>query len=104
MTPTHSSSPAAPPDLCPRCALDPCACEYVVSLRPDGRNAALRDVAAEQMTKPLPHRAACPCPGCWSARMATFIPGLAQQPGRCRHGYAPEHVDHDCTDHERTTA
>lgn len=96
MTSTHLSSLSVLPDLCDACQFDPCGCEYIKSLRPGGANENLRAVAVEQMTKPLPHRAACPCPGCYCARMATFIPSMAARPGRCRHGYAPEHVDHEC--------
>lgn len=96
-TTTCSAPPAAiAPDLCSGCDLDPCACDYKSSLAPGGKNAHLRDVAAEQYPRPLPHRAACPCPICWSARLDTFVARLAALPGRCPHGYAEEQVFHAC--------
>lgn len=95
-TPTHSSFPSVLPDFCARCQLDPCSCDYIRSLRPDGPNEHLRHIAAECMTLPLPHREACPCPPCYSSRMATWIPDLASRPGRCRHGYAIEQTVHIC--------
>ena len=86
-------------DLCSTCNLDPCACDYIRTLAPGGPNAWLRDVAREQMGKPLPHRGGCPCPGCYSTRMQTFITAMASQPGRCRHGFSSEHTDHECLAH-----
>lgn len=55
-----------------RCRLDPCACDYLDTLKVGGRNEWLRPVVLAANTQPLPHRPACPCPGCYSTRLATW--------------------------------
>lgn len=57
---------------CPDCGYPPCACEYIVKISPDGPLWELGVVAVEQMDKPLPHLAACPCPSCYSDRLRTW--------------------------------
>lgn len=54
------------------CRMTPCACAYVLTLRPDGTNAALRDTALAMRRIAGGHRPGCPCPRCWSARAATW--------------------------------
>lgn len=57
---------------CPVCKLAPCACAYTATLRPDGSNQALRNVALAHHRAPGTHRPGCPCTRCWSARAATW--------------------------------
>lgn len=57
---------------CNSCNLAPCACRYVEELLAGKFGPALPSIAQAQMKLPQPHRAACPCPACWSARLATF--------------------------------
>lgn len=57
---------------CRRCALWPCACVYIAKLRPEGELAHLRPAALDEYPKPMPHRAACPCPRCYSLRLASW--------------------------------
>lgn len=52
---------------CHRCRLSPCACRYM-----DGLTGPLADVARSQARLPRPHRAACPCPSCYSDRLRSF--------------------------------
>lgn len=59
-------------DPCKRCGLDPCPCVYIAKLRPDGELTHLRDAALAEYPKPMPHRGGCPCPKCFSVRMATW--------------------------------
>ncbi len=59
-------------DPCARCGLWPCVCDYIQKLRPDGSLAHLRQTALWEYLKPMPHRAACPCPGCYSVRLASW--------------------------------
>lgn len=58
--------------MCPDCSMAPCACRYLRSLQPGGDNADLSPVVMQMMGEPQPHRGACPCPECWSARAATW--------------------------------
>lgn len=81
---TTSTSSAAVASLCQRCGLDPCACAYIAKLRPGAELGHLRDAALLNFGKPLPHLDAvrdgddargpfglsCPCPKCYSLRMA----------------------------------
>lgn len=62
---------AGPPD-CAACGYGPCACRYIVRLEPGGDMHWLAGVALAQMGLPRPHREACPCPDCWSERMASW--------------------------------
>lgn len=57
---------------CPRCHLAPCACDYINDLAPGRPFAWLADTVVEQLREPLPHRAACPCPRCWSDRARSW--------------------------------
>jgi|GEM_PF-5937190 hypothetical protein len=57
---------------CEICGLNPCACEYVGSLLPGGDFAWLADIVRAQVREPFPHRAACPCPVCWSERSSAW--------------------------------
>ncbi len=72
MSSTHPSCLDGQPETCARCELNPCSCSYMQDLRPGHRLGYLRDVALEQFTKPLPHREPCPCPICYSVRLATW--------------------------------
>jgi hypothetical protein len=67
---------------CPRCELDPCGCAYITDLRPGGRLDHLRLAAVEGYEQPEPHRAACPCPPCYSRRLCSWGP---DQPHPTRH-------------------
>jgi len=72
MTMPSSSMPA---DRCGRCGLSLCACRYIRSLRRDGENAWLRESALAEYRRPRPHRAGCPCPGCFSHRLRSWESG-----------------------------
>jgi len=57
--------------MCEQCGIEPCACEYIKSLMPGGRNERLAEVAKAMVREPLPHRGgegSCPCPLCWAER------------------------------------
>ena len=71
-TTSHSRRHLRLVDPCVECGLDPCACHYIAKLRRDGELAHLRSAALEEYPKPVPHRAACPCPKCYSIRLATW--------------------------------
>ena len=76
----------SPANGCRVCHLDPCACWYIAQLAPTGKLAYLREAARRNFNKPLPHldvvrdgdrgRApsglSCPCPRCYSLRMASW--------------------------------
>ena len=53
---------------CEVCGLDPCACAYIASLLDGGEFEWLADTVRAQRQLPFPHRAACPCPVCYSER------------------------------------
>jgi hypothetical protein len=57
---------------CRHCQLFPCACSYIAKFEPGGELHWLYPHARREAAKPLPHRAACPCPHCYSARLATW--------------------------------
>ena len=57
---------------CKVCTLNPCACKYVELLLPGGVFAWLEDTVRAQVHEPFPHRAACPCPVCWSERLSAW--------------------------------
>src|SRR5215204_3399913 len=57
---------------CEWCCYGPCACSYILKLRPDGELGHLHDVALACLKEPWPHRAACPCPRCYSLRLASW--------------------------------
>lgn len=87
MTTTSPSSSPHPIAEC-RCPLDPCACSYIRRLM-SGDLVHLRDAALLNFGKPLPHLDAvrdgdeargpfglsCPCPKCYSLRMAGWSVG-----------------------------
>jgi hypothetical protein len=56
---------------CRRCRLWPCACQYIAKLE-GGELSALLPFAKEAAARPLPHRPPCPCPTCYSIRLATW--------------------------------
>lgn len=60
---------------CADCGYSPCACEYIVKISAGGILWELGAIAVEQMDKPFPHRAACPCPSCYSDRLRTWEVG-----------------------------
>jgi len=57
---------------CSRCELWPCACSHIVKLAEGGELAHLRQAAIDNYRLPMPHRSACPCPRCYSLRLATW--------------------------------
>ena len=57
---------------CPDCGYSPCACAYIVKISAAGPLWELGAIAIEQIGKPFPHRAACPCPSCYSDRLRTW--------------------------------
>lgn len=61
-----------PSETCARCNFAACACSYIADLRVGGRLEELRPIALDEYPKPLPHRAACPCPRCYSLRLSTW--------------------------------
>jgi hypothetical protein len=69
---TNTMQPSSAIDLCSDCRLDPCACSYIAKLRPAGELAHLREAALEHHHHEPPHRPACPCPRCYSARLASW--------------------------------
>lgn len=58
--------------ICISCKLSPCACRYIGELMAGKHGATVPKVAQAQMKLEQPHRAACPCPPCWSKRASTF--------------------------------
>jgi len=58
---------------CEVCGFGPCACSYIAKLRsPEGELANLREAALRGFKEPWPHRPACPCPRCYSLRLASW--------------------------------
>lgn len=57
--------------MCTTCELSPCACKYMDQLL-QTEHESLLEVADAMADEPQPHRGACPCPVCWSARAATW--------------------------------
>src|SRR5215218_28314 len=57
---------------CEVCGLGPCACSYVAKMRPEGPLAHLRPVVIVASKEPWPHQPACPCPRCYSLRLASW--------------------------------
>lgn len=60
------------PAKCLVCDYWPCACAYILKLEPGGSMEWIAGVALGQMDQPFPHRAACPCPSCYSDRLRTW--------------------------------
>lgn len=61
--------------MCASCGLSPCACSYIKTLLPGGRNAWLADTVKQMARQPQPHRGgegSCPCPACYSQRLASW--------------------------------
>ena len=58
--------------ICDVCGLNPCACDYITSLLPGGDFAWLASTVQAQVAQAFPHRAACPCPVCWSERAQSW--------------------------------
>jgi hypothetical protein len=69
---TKKTLPSSRAESCVGCQFDPCACSYIAKLRLDGELAHLREAAIENFALPLPHRPACPCPRCYSLRLASW--------------------------------
>src|SRR5215203_844443 len=57
---------------CKWCGYGPCACSYIRKLRHDGELAHLREIALACFKQPWPHCPACPCPRCYSLRLASW--------------------------------
>lgn len=57
---------------CPRCGVDPCGCDYALTLLPGGRNHHLAETARARVREPLPHDGGCPCLLCYAERAATW--------------------------------
>jgi len=57
---------------CDWCGYGPCACSYIRKLRPGGELGHMREVALACCKEPQPHRPACPCPPCYSLRLASL--------------------------------
>jgi hypothetical protein len=57
---------------CPNCGVDPCACDYALTLFPGCRNEHLADTARYRVQEPLPHVGGCPCLICYAERAAVW--------------------------------
>lgn len=63
---------------CGSCGYGPCACSYILRLQDSGSGVySLAGVALAQLDALEPHRDACPCPGCYSARLASWVGEVA---------------------------
>lgn len=67
--------------MCQTCNYSPCACSYIAELMPGGAHDSLADLAQRLSWAPSPHRPACPCPGCYSARLTTWTAGDEDKTG-----------------------
>lgn len=65
--------------MCDRCQLAPCAYRYIGQLMAGSHGPVTREVALAQSKLAQLHRAACPCPACWSVRAASFERWAQQQ-------------------------